>query len=201
VAAAAAAPAPSETPAADKLAALTQGPSQGDLTKSVQSELRRVGCLSGPADGDWNTASQRSLSAFNRHAGTKLDVRTVTADTLGVIRQKQSRVCPLVCEHGLKADGDHCTKIVCADGFFLNEDNQCEKQRGRQTRTAKRDPNERPAVPPQRSQATAARPQGSRSSGQIFCNDLVCRPVKPGCHIESSQYAMRGAGGLAEVCN
>jgi CheY-like chemotaxis protein len=40
-------------------------------------------------------------------------------------------VCPLACEHGYKADGDSCTKIVCAEGSFLNEDNECVKRRGK----------------------------------------------------------------------
>ena len=119
-------------PAPDKnvnVASLTPAPSQSDITKSVQSELRRVGCYAGNADGDWDSSSQRSLSQFNRNAGTRLDVKTVNADTLDAIKQKPSRVCPLVCEHGFKADGDHCTKITCADGFFVNGDNECEKQR------------------------------------------------------------------------
>jgi len=111
------------------VASLNAGPSQADLTKSVQTELRRVGCLAAPADGDWNAASQRSLSLFNKNAGTRLDVKTVSADTLDAIKQKTSRVCPLVCEHGYKVDGDQCAKIVCAEGAFLNDDNKCEKRR------------------------------------------------------------------------
>ena len=111
------------------VASVNAGPSQADLTKSVQTELRRVGCLAAPADGDWNAASQRSLSLFNKNAGTRLDVKTVSADTLDAIKQKTSRVCPLVCEHGYKVDGDQCAKIVCAEGVFLNDDNKCEKRR------------------------------------------------------------------------
>ena len=111
------------------VASLNAGPSQADLTKSVQTELRRVGCLAAPADGDWNAASQRSLSLFNKNAGTRLDVKTVTVDTLDAIKQKASRVCPLVCEHGYKVDGNQCAKIVCAEGTFLNDDNKCEKRR------------------------------------------------------------------------
>jgi len=144
---AAAPPAPQPAPASpapDKnvnVASLNPAPSQGEITKSVQAELRRVGCYTGSADGDWDQASQRSLSQFNRSAGTKLDVKTVNADTLDAIKQKPSRVCPLVCEHGFKADGDHCTKIVCAEGYFVNADNECEKQRGKAT--VKRDETER----------------------------------------------------------
>ncbi len=71
--AAAAAPAPAPAPAdkAVNVAALAAGSPQPDVTKSVQSELRRVGCLTGNADGTWNSATQRSLTQFNRYAGTK----------------------------------------------------------------------------------------------------------------------------------
>jgi uncharacterized caspase-like protein len=120
---------PSSPDKAANVAALTAGSSPADVTKSVQLELRRVGCLAGAADGEWTAESQRSLSSFNRNAGMKLDVKTASTDTLDAIKQKQSRVCPLLCEHGYKADGDRCTKIVCAEGTFLNDDNECEKRR------------------------------------------------------------------------
>jgi uncharacterized caspase-like protein len=129
--------------AADKavnLAALNPSP-QPDITKSVQTELRRVGCLIGAADGEWNSASQRSLALFNRYAGMKLDVKLASADALDAIKLKPSRVCPLVCEHGFKADGEHCSKIVCAEGTYLNDDNECVKQRGKAT--VKRDDDDR----------------------------------------------------------
>jgi len=133
---------PADPPAADKaketnVAALTAGSppagpvQQADLTKSVQTELRRVGCFTGNADGEWNAASQRSLTQFNRRAGTKLDVRQASVDTLDAIKQKQSRVCPLSCEHGFEVDGDRCSKIVCKEGWFLNDDNECEKPRSK----------------------------------------------------------------------
>ena len=135
----------------------------------MQSELRRVGCYSGNADGDWDAASQRSLSQFNRNAGMKLDVKTANADTLDAIKQKQSRVCPLVCEHGFKADGDHCTKIVCAEGSFVNDDNECEKRRARSrwpsaTRTGK------PASSGSKAgTGTKARSGTEAGYGQAFC--------------------------------
>jgi uncharacterized caspase-like protein len=127
---------------ATNLASLTPGPSQPDLTKSVQTELRRVGCLTSETDGQWNAASQRSLTLFNRYAGTKFDVKLASTDALDAIKLKPSRICPLVCDHGFKADGDHCSKIVCADGTFLNDDNECEKGRGK-TPVAKRDDDDR----------------------------------------------------------
>jgi uncharacterized caspase-like protein len=126
------APAPAKEPDKEKpvtLAALPPAAAPADITKSVQVELRRVGCLTAAADGDWNSASQRSLSQFNRYAGTKLDAKVASVDTLDAIKSKGSRVCPLVCAHGFEADGDRCTRITCAAGSFLNDDNECEKRR------------------------------------------------------------------------
>src|SRR5712675_1517142 len=105
------------------VAALSDGSAPADIAKSVQIELRRVGCLTAAADGEWNSASQRSLALFNRHAGTRLNVKLASTDALDAIKLKPSRVCPLVCEHGFKSEGDRCSRIVCAEGSILNDDN------------------------------------------------------------------------------
>jgi len=167
---AAAAPATADKDKGIDLAALNAGSPQADVTKSVQAELRRVGCLTGAADGEWNAASQRSLTLFNRYAGTKLDARVASLDTLDAIKLKSSRVCPLVCERGFRADGDHCSRIVCADGASLNDDNECEK-RSTKKPVARRDRPEakqfiaRPSYAPASPQS-AARSPGTGRSGQ-----------------------------------
>jgi uncharacterized caspase-like protein len=207
------------TPAAKQdtpnLAALSTGTPQTEVTKSVQKELRRVGCLNAEADGNWNTTSQRSLTLFNRYAKTQFDTKLASTDALDTIKSKSSRVCPLVCEHGYKADGNSCTKITCATGSFLNDDNECEKRREKKpvaTRDSDRQ-QERPAQPrPQASPkiagpygagiaAGAAAARSGGGSGQIYCDTVGCRPVSRGCHLE-----YRGGGGPAnnahaEVCN
>src|ERR1700686_4385883 len=83
-------------PAAEKkqptnVAALSDGSAQPDIAKSVQIELRRVGCLTAAADGEWNAASQRSMALFNRHAGTRLNVKVASTDALAAIKLKPSR--------------------------------------------------------------------------------------------------------------
>jgi uncharacterized caspase-like protein len=201
-----------ETNASDKdkgmnLAALNDGPPPAEITKSVQAELRRVGCLTGAADGDWNTASQRSLTLFNRYAGTKLDAKVASVDTLDAIKLKSSPVCPLVCEHGFKADGDRCSKITCAEGSVLNDDNECEKRRANKP-VAKRDTDDRRERPvrerPQSlPEASVSKPRVSAGgSGQIVCDAGGCRPVRRGCRIEYQGGSPRnGSGGNEEVCN
>ena len=112
-------------------------PSKAELAKSVQAELRRVGCFSGPADGDWDSASRRSLELFNKNAGTTLDAKAASTEALDAIRPKSARVCPLVCGSGQKRDGDQCVKITCAAGYFLNNSDECEKQKARQAPSAR----------------------------------------------------------------
>src|SRR5882672_1719080 len=185
------------------LASLGAEPPPAQLAKSVQTELRRVGCLTAAADGEWNTASQRSLTLFNKHAGTKFNAKLASLDALDAIKLKSTRVCPLICEHGFKPDGDNCSKIVCAEGSFLNEDNECEKRRAKRP-IARREPDNRPARvdrPVRERQNTEASAGKTKSSGQIVCDRLGCKPVDPGCHIElrsTSQAA--GDGGSVQVC-
>jgi hypothetical protein len=206
------APAPADKDKAVNVAALAAGPPQVDVTRSVQSELRRVGCLSGNADGNWSSTSQRSLTQFNRYAGTKLDTRVASIDTLDAIKLKSSRVCPLVCEHGFQADGERCTKITCAEGSFLNDDNECEKRRKKKA-VATRDTDdrqerarllgERPRSEPETRLAKPRLSAGSAGGmGQIVCDAGGCRPVRRGCHVDYRGGSPRdGSGGNVEVCN
>jgi uncharacterized caspase-like protein len=186
-----------------KVAALSDGSAPAEIAKSVQIELRRVGCLAAAADGEWNAASQRSMALFNRHAGTRLNVKLASTDALDAIKLRPSRVCPLVCEQGFKPDGDRCSRIVCAEGSFLNDDNECEKRRAK-TPTAKRNDD----VRPDRTVRERPRPQAgaakSQASGQIVCDRGGCRPVERGCHLEFRTTAQggpyEGGGGNVQIC-
>jgi uncharacterized caspase-like protein len=179
-----------ETKPETNLASLNPSPPPADIAKSVQIELRRVGCLTGAADGDWNTASQRSLAQFNRHAGTKLDVKLASLDTLDAIKLKSDRVCPLVCERGFKPEGDRCSRIVCAEGSFLNDDNECEKRRAKPV--AKRDTDDRQRVAPPRQDARQgpegrqvnAKPNPGRSSPGVgqYGQTLTGQERMQGCN-------------------
>jgi hypothetical protein len=196
------------------VASLSPEPPRADLTKALQTELRRVGCLSSDADGEWSTASQRSMALFNRNAKTKFEVKLASVDALEAIKLKQARVCPLICQHGFEADGDRCSKIVCGEGSFLNDDNECEKRRQR-TPTARRDREERPerlerADRPMRERPRFERPEARASvrpqaGGQIVCDRGGCRPVERGCHLEFKSTAqggpIEGGGGNVQVCH
>jgi uncharacterized caspase-like protein len=99
----------------------------GDIPRLLQTELRRVGCGTGAVDGNWNAAAQKSLSLFNKNARTSFDVKVASLDALDAVRGKTARICPLICDHGYKADGENCAKITCRAGYQVNDDNTCER--------------------------------------------------------------------------
>src|SRR6202043_1297776 len=88
-----------------------------DVPRLLQTELRRVGCNTGSIDGNWNAAAQKSLDLFNKNAGMKLDVKVASLDALDAVKAKSARICPLICEHGFRTDGDQCVKITCRVGY------------------------------------------------------------------------------------
>jgi hypothetical protein len=169
--------------------------SQPELNRSLQAELRRLGCQTAGVGDDWTKTAQRSLELFNKHAKTKLDVKLASLDALDAVKSKQARICPLICEHGYRANGEKCERIVCRAGYAVGDDNTCEKVEPKQP-LAKRDA----AEPAKR----AAEPKAQPSSQQIFCTGMgaghnvgsqYCRPVAKGCHVEISMGQQR------EVCN
>ncbi|MBR0793188.1 caspase family protein [Bradyrhizobium manausense] len=183
-------PAPSPEPA--------QAPQ--DLAKSVQSELRRVGCLADAESGEWSGKSQRSLTLFNKYAGTKLNTTLASSDALDAIKAKPGRVCPLVCDHGFKADGDACVKIACRAGYRVNDDNECEKIQDKKP-VATRE-NSKPRDD-ERKKVEGAPAKPHATTGQMVCGQGGCRPVGPGCRLQqTNQYADPWRrGGTVEVCN
>ena len=57
----------------------------------------------------------------------KLDAKLASLDALDAVKGKQARICPLSCEHGFRASGERCEKIVCRAGYAVGDDNTCEK--------------------------------------------------------------------------
>ncbi|WP_441239343.1 caspase family protein [Bradyrhizobium sp. 930_D9_N1_4] len=182
-----------------KLAALSPPPSappSADLPRSVQLELRRVGCMKVEAGTEWSETAQRSLTLFNKYAGTKFDAKLANADVLDALKAKPGRVCPLVCERGFKADGDACAKITCRAGYRINEDNECEKVQDKKPVATREDSQKRDAGRKQ-IEAAPAKPQ---ATGQVICTSTGCRPVRSGCRIVN-RMAGQSTVGQQEECN
>ena len=161
-------------------------PAAADLPRALQSELRRVGCSTAAVDGSWNATSQKALDLFNKHAGTKLDIKIASVDALDAVKGKTGRVCPLICDTGYRADGDRCVRITCRAGYQLGDDGACEKIEKRPA--AKREEPKPRREPSERAKLDAA-PAKPQASGTIICNQGGCRPVKPGCRIVEPRWA------------
>lgn len=158
-----------------------------ETARSLQGELRRVGCFAGSSDGEWKAPSQRALERFNQSAGTKLDVKLASLDAIDAVKAKTARVCPLVCDHGFHADGDNCVKITCSTGYQVGSDNTCEKIEPKTSR-AKPAPQVEPARKPKptvASQAPAppkpAKPAGSNCNPEMSDAQSQVMDPRPRC--------------------
>jgi uncharacterized caspase-like protein len=163
-----------------------------DIAALLQVELRRVGCGSGTADGSWNATAQKALEQFNRAAGMKLDVKAASLEALDAVRGKTARVCPLVCEHGQRADGDRCVRITCRAGYEVGDDNTCEKievKKRPEAKTSDR-PKDRPETRPE------PKPEAQAKSGRSFQERYAACERKLSAQIGTRTYA-NGAVGSA----
>jgi uncharacterized caspase-like protein len=142
-------------------------PASADVPRLLQSELRRVGCNPGAVDGNWSPAAQKSLALFNKYAGMMLDVKVASIDALDVIKSKPGRICPLVCEHGFKAEGERCTKISCRAGYEVGDDNECQKIELKTPTVKQEEPLKRAQREPTGGATSREKPQ---ASGQVYCN-------------------------------
>lgn len=172
-------------------------PKAESLNRQLQTELRRVGCHTGAINDDWSAAARRSLEQFNKRSGLKLDVKIASVDSLDAVKDKSERICPLVCEHGYRAEGEKCVEIVCKAGFEVGDDNICERIKPKQEAKPAPKRDEKPAAP--KAESTPAKPQAA--SGQIICNSGGCRPVAKGCRLVQRTVAMQSTPMMQEVCN
>lgn len=83
-----------------------------DLARSLQRELKRVGCLDAEADGVWGEKSRTALKSFVRHAKLGITGDEPNISVLDAASATKARVCPLVCEEGEKVVGDRCVSAA-----------------------------------------------------------------------------------------
>ena len=83
-------------------------PDLAELTRDLQTELRRVGCDAGSVDGNWSPKWHGALNDFNRRAGKKLDIKIASIDALDAVKEQRGRICPLICGRNQHVEGDQC---------------------------------------------------------------------------------------------
>jgi peptidoglycan hydrolase-like protein with peptidoglycan-binding domain len=77
------------------------------LTRTIQAQLRRVGCYHGAVDGVWSASVRRSMKSFTERVNGTLPVEQPDIILLAMLQSHRDGGCAVPCPpgHGLAADG------------------------------------------------------------------------------------------------
>ena len=153
-----------------------------DIARLLQFHLKRVGCDPGALDGKWTEQSVHAMAELNKRGNTNLDVKVASLGALDAVKQLKTRVCPLVCGKGFKAEEDRCVAIACGRGLVRNKaTGECEHE----------------------TKAVTAGPkhEGRTDGGEIFCDRTGCRAVPNGCRTEYANAVVGSGSGSVLRCN
>ncbi len=83
--------------------------SRTDLVRSIQRELKRVGCYWGDIDGEWGAGSRRAISAFTERVNASLPLEQPDIVLLALVQGQSGTVCGRACPSGQTlADNNRC---------------------------------------------------------------------------------------------
>ncbi len=83
-------------------------PNSPELIRSAQTQLVRVGCLTGTIDGTLNEPTKVALSRYMSIGGQPTQNVTVTEALVGELSKHATRVCPIECKAGETLKGETC---------------------------------------------------------------------------------------------
>jgi hypothetical protein len=135
-------------------------PNSPQLVTSAQTELVRLGCLTGKPDGQLTDPTRAALSRYFAIGGqpTDADKVAVTQELVGELIKHTTRVCPLQCKSDETAKGDVCIaneRDKPAATVSRKSDEEDKPRRKPSRRDADRDPARRNETPRARQQAVA----------------------------------------------
>jgi Caspase domain len=141
-------------------------PNSPELVRSAQSELIRLGCLTGTVDGTLNAPTKSALSRYLSIGGQPTGNASVTPALVAELNKHATRVCPLECKTGETRQGDTCiadqkpTAAPAVASRKNDEDNAKagRKQSSRQPEREQPPKRSKPEAAPQARQQALARP-------------------------------------------
>ncbi|HEY6259624.1 MAG TPA: caspase family protein [Xanthobacteraceae bacterium] len=89
-----------------------------EMARSLQQELKRVGCFEGALDGEFSDTTRAALRNFAKLAGLSVPDE-LSPDALKAVHGAEKRVCPLICQPGERVEGDRCIRVTCRSGQIL----------------------------------------------------------------------------------
>jgi hypothetical protein len=96
--------------AALETAAKASAPDPHELARSLQLELKRVGCFDGIVNGELDAPTKAAWQRFAKSTSSAAD--ETTFDAVKAVRGLNRRICPLICPEGQRADGERCVAIA-----------------------------------------------------------------------------------------
>ena len=120
------APAPVWAPIKIASAPASASPEPAALTRSINIELRRIGCYSGAADADWTSAGvKRAVGDAIRYASLAELPASPSEEFLSFLKGQTSRLCPVVCSASeIERDGQ-CVLKTCRPDEVLGPKGEC----------------------------------------------------------------------------
>ncbi|THD59372.1 MAG: caspase family protein [Bradyrhizobium sp.] len=83
-------------------------PNSPELVRSAQTQLVRVGCMTGKIDGTLNASTKGALGHYLSIEGQPSDNTTVTEALVTELTKHTTRVCPIECKTGETLKGETC---------------------------------------------------------------------------------------------
>jgi hypothetical protein len=124
-------------------------PNSPELVRSAQTQLVRLGCMTGKIDGTLNAPTMSALGHYMTIEGQPSDNTSVTEALVAELTKHTTRVCPIECKTGESLKGETCV----AD----------EKPAAAPTTASRRKDNDEDDTPARRKPRQAEREQPQRS--------------------------------------
>jgi hypothetical protein len=144
---------PLPVPVARRLASAkpTDENARRQLTRDIQSELKRIGCYEGEASGEWTAATKKGMKSFIDRINATLPIEEPDHILKTLVQGHPGSACGKTCPAGQGLSGDRCV----ANAVLA------------QQQTAKRRaPNTRDVTPTPRETTVAQRPTPTKPTSQ-----------------------------------
>ncbi|MEQ1714918.1 MAG: hypothetical protein ABL907_02845 [Hyphomicrobium sp.] len=82
------------------------GETRAQLTRDLQSELKRVGCYGGDVTGNWTPSTKRAMGAFMDRVNATLPIEEPDYILLTLVQGHSAQACGAACPSGQTASGD-----------------------------------------------------------------------------------------------
>jgi hypothetical protein len=134
-------------------------PNSPELVRSAQTQLVRLGCLTGKIDGTLGAPTKSALGHYLSIEGQPSDDPSVTEALVGELSKHTTRVCPIECKTGETLKGETCIADVKPTAPATASRKNDEDDGARRKQSSRQPEREQPRRPKAAPEAPAARQQ------------------------------------------